>query len=402
VCFAADAYALTSCCACSGLGYAFGDSPASTKPWTVALLGTFVAPGQGLDLTGFLLGKGRCPYSKKCNVIATRDADVARRADVVVVFQADYEAITPLGMPRRRNDTVHRKPYRVFYWTEAVFTYIPIAYQRGYFDFEMGMHHFAPILNPFGPIYGPTSMTMGDLPYLKGTSFIPVEMRTGFAMSVVSHCEGTTSFRQEYIDALSAALGPGNVHQYGRCGNMDLPPKPIGAAAKVINTYKFYLAFENTIMGGYTTEKLYMPLMMNVIPVYYGALDAPNITKTPSYIRVSDFGSPKRLADYLLYLDAHPGEYMKYHAWRSDVSQFDDYYLDLMANRVPGPEEIKPYRRHSKRPPRSANACRLCDENLVERTMRERQRVVYNHMSTTAINNRFFAGRLKVSKKEGK
>ena len=37
-----------------------------------------------------------------------------------------------------------------------------------------------------------------------------------------------------------------------------------------ISNYKFTIAFENTAMGGYSTEKILHPLIARSIPIYWG------------------------------------------------------------------------------------------------------------------------------------
>jgi len=302
-----------------------------TKRWTIVIYGT-VADGvwvpEVMDLSGCPLGHGRCPFAKHCGFLFTRDKAKALEADVVVIHQSEYQLVQEFHAPVVFN---HSKPYRVVYWREALWRYVPPAIQRKLFDFEMGVHLFSAINNP-NFLFSPSTMMAGDLPSMGSPPFLQFGERTGFAISVISDC-GASSYRDDYVVHLEQILGPRRVHKYGRCGDRDLPPKPITHAAKVVGRYKFYLAFENTITNGYTTEKLFLSLMMNVVPVYMGAADAPNITKTPSYIRASDFRSAHALAAYLLYLDSHPDEYMKYHAWRTDASLFDDAFLEQVARK---------------------------------------------------------------------
>ena len=110
-------------------------------------------------------------------------------------------------------------------------------------------------------------------------------------------------------------------------------------------------------------------LNLPVVPVYYGALNVPNVTTTPSFIKASDFEAPRLLAKYLDYLDQNDEAYMKYHEWRFDSSgsHFESEYLEKMARKVAGPDELMFYRdRHVKRFPRAAQCCRLCDEGYVQ------------------------------------
>jgi len=374
-----------------GVGYNFRASAARTNPWRVVLFGPGWS-GEVLEYSGCPIGNGRCPWSPKCVIAHSLDPRSSEHADVVAVFQKESDFIVHAHRHEHSNAS-DAKPHRVLYWREALWPSANIHTQRTLFDFEMGVHHFSGILNPIF-LRGPSDMINGIIGL---HSFIPFENRTNFAMSVISDCNAP-SYRQLYINRLVHSLGHQRIHQYGRCGSRHLPSKPIERAAQIISTYKFYLAFENTIMSGYVTEKLTSVLMMNVVPVYYGTPDAPNITKTPSYIRASDFKTPAALAEYLLYLDKNPDEYMKYHAWRTDPSQFDDEYLWTIENKVPGPYELQA---HIKFPhiPRTTACCRLCDENFVKtaraRRDAEKDVVVGTKWSFSKIDSFFFDGKLK-------
>ena len=48
-------------------------------------------------------------------------------------------------------------------------------------------------------------------------------------------------------------------------------------------------------------------------PRDYAKLLPPN-----SYINVEDFESPKKLAEYLIFLDKNATEYNKYHKWKKE------------------------------------------------------------------------------------
>lgn len=43
---------------------------------------------------------------------------------------------------------------------------------------------------------------------------------------------------------------------------------------KFISRYKFVIAYENSVCSDYLTEKIWRPLTLGVVPVYFGA---PNI-----------------------------------------------------------------------------------------------------------------------------
>ena len=188
-------------------------------------------------------------------------------------------------------------------------------------------------------------------------------------MSIISHCNAG-SLRDRFQAALISYLGEERVHRYGRCGNRILPTKPFKSlpdAFRTISQYKFYFSFENEIQEEYVSEKLLFILGMPPIPVYYGSLNPPNITISKSFINASKFTSIKDLANYLLYLDNNPEAYNEYHTWKTDWSLFHQDYLDIMENRISGPEELLIHLKHNfQRYSRTSQCCRICDENYVK------------------------------------
>jgi hypothetical protein len=257
------------------------------------------------------------------------------------------------------------------------------------FDINFGIHFTSQIVNP-NYLRRPKTLLKAS----KLFPFLPFEKRTEFAISIMSDCG--VSFRNDFLLHLQEYLGESRVHRFGDCGNRKLPPKPIQNAARVISRYKFYLSFENNIQDGYVTEKLFTVLNMQILPVYLGAMNAPNITVTPSYIRASDYASPKELAKYLIYLADHADEYAKYHSWRNENAGpvFDPSYLRLVAKKYPGKRESQYHR--SRRMSRRSTCCRLCDLALLDRLSEERashaenQDVVRAKWTELAISQRIF------------
>lgn len=58
---------------------------------------------------------------------------------------------------------------------------------------------------------------------------------------------------------------------------------------KFISNYKFTIAFENNMVEGYTTEKLFDPLICGSIPIYWGNPDLPRYVDKDCYINCADF-----------------------------------------------------------------------------------------------------------------
>jgi len=118
-------------------------------------------------------------------------------------------------------------------------------------------------------------------------------------------------------DAVNALMKLMPCHSFGRhAHNKDMEK---GESKKAtLAKYKFHFAFENSDNEDYVTEKVYHALYAGTVPVYLGA---PNIDmfvpSNHSIIKVKDFESYEKLAEYLLYLDKHDDEYQEYLEWKN-------------------------------------------------------------------------------------
>lgn len=138
---------------------------------------------------------------------------------------------------------------------------------------------------------------------------------------VQSDCD-PPSDRDVYVRELMKHIP---VDSYGQClHNKDLPVHLRDSFAmdeesfyQILAQYKFILAFENAICDDYITEKLWRPLKLGVVPVYYGA---PNVymwlPSNRSAIVVDPKQSPEKLAQYIASLDKNDQEYVTYLDWK--------------------------------------------------------------------------------------
>ncbi|XP_055852997.1 alpha-(1,3)-fucosyltransferase B [Episyrphus balteatus] len=136
---------------------------------------------------------------------------------------------------------------------------------------------------------------------------------------VQSICD-TASGRNEYIKELMKYI---DIDSYGKClHNKDLPKELTGDYLNTIQSeefyrffarYKFIIAYENGVCKDYISEKFWRPLIMGNIPIYFGSPTIKDWEPTKkSVIYISDFASPKALAEYLKRLDANDHEYNTY------------------------------------------------------------------------------------------
>jgi hypothetical protein len=126
--------------------------------------------------------------------------------------------------------------------------------------------------------------------------------------AMISHCTGD---RMDYIEEIQKHL---SLDYYGLCGDLDCGRNC--NYTTLAKDYKFWLAFENSFCVDYVSEKLFEPLKYGMVPVVYGMGSYAELAPPGSFINSRDFKTPKELAQYLLYLDSHTEEYLKYFDWK--------------------------------------------------------------------------------------
>lgn len=162
---------------------------------------------------------------------------------------------------------------------------------------------------------------------------IPLQMKNSLRKKlaplvyVQSDCN-PPSDRDSYVRELMCHI---EVDSYGEClHNRDLPQHLRNPTAmndgnfyKILAQYKFILAFENAICEDYITEKLWRPLKLGVVPVYFGSPSIVDwLPSNKSAILVSRFSHPRELAHYIKTLDTNDQEYESYLQWKlkGDIS----------------------------------------------------------------------------------
>ncbi|XP_034474398.1 alpha-(1,3)-fucosyltransferase B [Drosophila innubila] len=130
----------------------------------------------------------------------------------------------------------------------------------------------------------------------------------------------TMSGREDYVRELMKHM---KVDSYGGClHNRDLPDSLqkdylnnlySPELLRFLAHYKFMIAIENGVCEDYITEKFWRPLMIGVIPIYFGS---PSIRdwqpKNKSAIYIDDFPNAGALAAFLNQLADNDTEYMSY------------------------------------------------------------------------------------------
>ena len=112
--------------------------------------------------------------------------------------------------------------------------------------------------------------------------------------------------RHRRVDAGGAALRTGpNAPPRGAAGHFL-------EAAKFYRPYKFVVAFENSLVPGYTTEKIWLALHAQSVPIYWGNPRVADYFHPDCFINAFDFDSMESLVQHVLRVDADDELYLHY------------------------------------------------------------------------------------------
>jgi len=151
---------------------------------------------------------------------------------------------------------------------------------------------------------------------------------TGVTVAVlISNCkkagaEERTAFLQELMKYV-------NIHSYGGCLKnreepvvLSDPAWPIIAQKRarkivILSNYQYYLAFENSPIDDYVSEKVFEGLLAGAVPVYRGAASISNFMPgDDSFINANGL-TARQLADKLIATSADEAVYNSYFAYKS-------------------------------------------------------------------------------------
>ncbi len=79
-----------------------------------------------------------------------------------------------------------------------------------------------------------------------------------------------------------------------------------------IKDYKFTIAFENSSYPGYTTEKIFQPMKVHSIPIYWGNPKVETDFNTKSFINIHDFDNFDQAIEHIIKVDKDENLYRKY------------------------------------------------------------------------------------------
>lgn len=140
------------------------------------------------------------------------------------------------------------------------------------------------------------------------------------AVWLVSHCV-TASRRENFVGQLQQFV---NVDIIGRCtsSRQSCPRNAADCDENIVRSYKFYLAFENSLCKDYITEKAFHWYNKDIILVTRGALEYSKYLPKGTYIDAENFQTPEELGAYLTHLANNENEYL-------NILKLKDMFMSL-------------------------------------------------------------------------
>lgn len=141
-----------------------------------------------------------------------------------------------------------------------------------------------------------------------------------FCSIVVSNSRYADPTRERFFNLLS---------EYKRVDSGGMLWNNVGGAVPnkldFVSRYKFNIAFENSQVYGYTTEKIMDAMVANSMPIYWGNKEVYKDFNKESFINANDFLSLDDLVEYIVKLDSNDDLYVEKlsQPWIYDESIFD-------------------------------------------------------------------------------
>lgn len=190
-----------------------------------------------------------CPVSN-CEV--TSDRSRLNEADYVVVHFSDHFNT----IPKARN----AKTRWIWMLIEAPFYTGSFGHLNGLFnytsDYQFESEFGSNYISQMRMIWRENTTFKVDHDYNAG--------KTGQVTALISNCNASNK-RLNYVNALKQHIG---VDVYGRCGQAC--PTNEDCREYVAKKYKFYFSFENCICKDYITEKFFLMLKYDIVPIVFG------------------------------------------------------------------------------------------------------------------------------------
>lgn len=145
---------------------------------------------------------------------------------------------------------------------------------------------------PLYPLYGDVDRLTKSRPPVGGREFCCVLFGKPYPFEETP--------REYFFDKLCKYK---KVHSAGRHLNNVGFIMPPSRKAEYIKNFKFVLSFESCSLPGFTTEKIFEPLLENTVPVYWGNTQIGLDFNTKRFVNACEYDSLDEIIERVIYLD---------------------------------------------------------------------------------------------------
>lgn len=131
-------------------------------------------------------------------------------------------------------------------------------------------------------------------------------LRRKFCNFVYSNSKNADPFREKFYRELSKYK---KIDSGGRYLNNI--GGPVKNKLDFIKDYKFTIAFENSSLSGYTTEKILEPMSVGSLPIYWGNPNVSMDFNSNSFININEFSSIEKAIDEIIRIDKDDDLYIE-------------------------------------------------------------------------------------------
>lgn len=157
-----------------------------------------------------------------------------------------------------------------------------------------------------------------------------------FCSMVVSNNRHASPHRERFFKLLSEYK---QVDSGGKMWNNVGGPVP--DKLHFVSQYKFNIAFENSCVHGYTTEKIMESMTVNTLPIYWGNPLVCKEFNAASFVNVNDFTSMEDAVQHIVDLDNDDSRYLQMikatKIVNEDIIKWEDRLLKFLSNIIEKP-----------------------------------------------------------------
>ena len=152
-----------------------------------------------------------------------------------------------------------------------------------------------------------------------------------FCCMVVSNNRHSSPHRERFFRLLSEYK---QVDSGGRMWNN--VGGPVADKLQFVSQYKFNIAFENSSVLGYTTEKIMEPMAVNCLPIYWGNPLVWKDFNAASFVNVNDFASLEDAVQHIIDLDNDNEKYLQMlyapKILETNIKNWQEHLLEFLSN----------------------------------------------------------------------